>query len=79
MSPILAPDGSTSIFAFIRDVEGVYDCGDDHDQPGNDGTDLVGYDGFPAKSLTLGERIVCIARLVSAVSSPWGQAYMAVD
>ena len=55
---VLAPDGAVRVPARGR-VPGVVDVGDVHQQPGDEGQDLVGQDGAGAMLLPLGEGIVC--------------------
>jgi len=54
---VLSPDSSTCQFVVLRSVESIIDAADHSNQPGDDGQDLVGPNGFGIIGLTLCERV----------------------
>jgi len=54
---VLSPDSSTCQFVVLRSVESIIDAADHSNQPGDDGQDLVGPNGFGIMGLPLCERV----------------------
>lgn len=54
---VLPPDGVVWVFAIVWGVEGVVDAGCDSEEPGDDGEDLVGPDGFGIVGIAAGKGV----------------------